>query len=70
MQRGLVARSLRSTWFTALTYGGMDEDVDNELVRKLIWSGMVTASTALAGLVAARLAGVAYRRIFNEEPPE
>lgn len=44
--------------------------MDNDLVRKLIWSGMVTASTALASLLAARLAGVAYRRIFNEEPPE
>jgi hypothetical protein len=44
--------------------------VDNDIVRKLIWSGMVTASSALASLLAARLAAVAYRRIFNEDPPE
>lgn len=44
--------------------------MDNDIVRKLIWSGMVTASSALASLLAARLAAVAYRRIFNEDPPE
>lgn len=48
----------------------MEKGVDNDLVRKLIWSGMVTASSALASLLAVRLAGFAYRRIFNEEPPE
>lgn len=31
---------------------------------------MLTASGALASLIATRLAAVAYRRIFNEEPPE
>lgn len=66
----LGLRGLRSNWFTALNYWGMDKGVDNDLVRKLIWSGMLTASTALASLLATRLAGVAYRRIFNEEPPE
>jgi hypothetical protein len=49
---------------------GNGTSVDNDIVRKLIWSAMLTASSALASLLAARLAGVAYRRIFNEEPPE
>lgn len=31
---------------------------------------MLTLSGALASLVAARVAAVAYRRMFNEEPPE
>jgi len=44
--------------------------VDNEIVRKLIWSGMLTASGAAATLLAARVAAFAYRRIFNEDPPE
>ena len=44
--------------------------MDNEIVRKLIWSGMLTASTALASLVAARATAVLYRRLFNEDPPE
>jgi len=44
--------------------------MDNDLVRRLTWSGMLTVSGAIATLVAARLAAVAYRRIFNEDPPE
>lgn len=31
---------------------------------------MLTISGALASLLAARVAAVAYRRMFNEEPPE
>lgn len=31
---------------------------------------MLTISGALATLLASRLAAVAYRRIFNEDPPE
>ena len=44
--------------------------MDNEIVRKLIWSGMLTASSAVASLLAARATGMLYRRIFNEDPPE
>ena len=44
--------------------------MDNDLVRRLTWSGMLTVSGAIATLVAARLAAVAYCRIFNEDPPE
>ena len=31
---------------------------------------MLTAFGALASLLATRVAAVAYRRVFNEEPPE
>lgn len=31
---------------------------------------MLTVSGAIATLVAARLAAILYRRIFNEDPPE
>ncbi len=44
--------------------------MDNDIVRKLIWSGMLTASSALASILAARATAVLYRRLFNEEPPE
>jgi hypothetical protein len=44
--------------------------MENELVRRLIWSGMLAASGALASIVASRLAALAYRRLFDEEPPE
>jgi hypothetical protein len=44
--------------------------VDNELVKRLVWSGLLAATGALASIVAARLAGIAYRRLYNEDPPE
>jgi hypothetical protein len=44
--------------------------MDNDIVKRLVWSGMLTASTALASLVAARVATVVWRRIFDEDPPE
>lgn len=31
---------------------------------------MLTVAGALASIIAARLTAVAYRRIFNEDPPE
>jgi hypothetical protein len=44
--------------------------MDNEMVRKLIWSGMLAATGALASIAAAKLAAILYRRIFDEDPPE
>jgi hypothetical protein len=44
--------------------------VDNEIVRRLVWSGMLAASGAIASIVAARLSGILYRRLFDEDPPE
>lgn len=44
--------------------------MDNEIVRRLTWSAMLTLIGALASLLASRVAAIAYRRMFNEEPPE
>jgi hypothetical protein len=44
--------------------------MENEMVRRLLWSGMLAASSALASIAAARLAAVIWRRVFDEEPPE
>lgn len=44
--------------------------MENEIVRRLVWSGMLAATGAFASLVAARVAAFAYRRLFDEEPPE
>lgn len=44
--------------------------MENELVKRLVWSGLLAAAGALASIVATRLAGVAYRRLYNEDPPE
>jgi hypothetical protein len=44
--------------------------VDNEIVRRLIWSGLLAATGALASVLAARVAAILYRRIFDEDPPD
>jgi hypothetical protein len=44
--------------------------MDNEMVRRLIWSGMLAAAGAAASIVATRLAAIVYRRVFDEDPPE
>ena len=44
--------------------------MDNDIVKRLAWSGMLAASSALASLLAARAAAVLWRRLFDEEPPE
>jgi hypothetical protein len=44
--------------------------MDNEIVRRLLWSGVLTASSALASIAAARLAAIVWRRVFNEDPPD
>lgn len=40
------------------------------LVKKLLWSGLVTALSAGASIAATRLAAVIWQRAFGEEPPE
>jgi hypothetical protein len=44
--------------------------MDNEMVRRLLWSGVLAASSALASIAAARLAAVIWRRVFDEDPPD
>jgi hypothetical protein len=44
--------------------------MDNEMVRRLLWSGVLAASSALASIAAARLAAIVWRRVFDEDPPD
>jgi len=44
--------------------------VDNDLVKRLVWSGLLAATGALASIAAARVASIVFRRIYNEDPPE
>ena len=44
--------------------------MDNDLVKRLVWSGLLAGFGALASMATARLAAVAYRRIYGEDPPE
>jgi hypothetical protein len=43
---------------------------DSPLVKRLIWSGLLAGFGALASIASARMAGVVFRRIFDEDPPE
>jgi hypothetical protein len=44
--------------------------MDNEVVRRLIWSAMLAGTGALASVVAHRAATMLYQRVFGEDPPE
>ncbi len=44
--------------------------MENDIVKRLAWSGMLAASGALASIAATRLAAFVFRRIYNEDPPE
>jgi hypothetical protein len=44
--------------------------MDNDLVKRLAWSGLLAASSALASIAATRLAAIVWRRVFEEDPPE
>ncbi len=43
---------------------------ESPLVKRLIWSGLLAGTGALASLAANRAAAVIWERIFGEEPPE
>jgi hypothetical protein len=44
--------------------------MDNDVVRRLIWSGMLAATGALASIAAHRLSTVIWKRLFDEDPPD
>jgi hypothetical protein len=44
--------------------------MDNEIVKRLLWSGVLAGTSALASIAAARLAAIVWRRVFDEDPPE
>lgn len=58
------------SWFTADLPRGRSAEMDNEIVKRLMWSGLLAASSALASIAAVRLAAVVWKRAFGEEPPE
>jgi hypothetical protein len=44
--------------------------MDNDLVKRLAWSGLLAGFGAIATMATSRIAAVVYRRIFGEDPPE
>jgi hypothetical protein len=43
---------------------------ENELVKRLIWSGLLAGIGAAASVATTRLAAMIWRRLFDEDPPE
>jgi hypothetical protein len=44
--------------------------MENEIVRRLLWAGLMAATGALATVVANRVAIAIWVRVFGEDPPE
>ena len=44
--------------------------MNSDISRKLVWSGLLAASGAIASILATRLASTVYRKIYDEDPPE
>jgi hypothetical protein len=43
---------------------------DNDMVKRLMWSGLLASIGALASIATTRLAHLIWVRAFGEEPPE
>jgi len=44
--------------------------VDNDIVKRLLWSGLLAALGAAASVAVTRAATMIWRRIYDEDPPE
>ena len=44
--------------------------MDNDVVKRLVWSGLLAGIGALASVATTKLAAMIWRRAFGEDPPE
>jgi hypothetical protein len=44
--------------------------MQNEVTKRLMWSGLLAGMGAIAYIVTTRLAVMIWRRAFGEDPPE
>jgi len=44
--------------------------VENDLTKRLMWSGLLAGLGALASIATQRVATLVWKRLFDEEPPE
>jgi hypothetical protein len=44
--------------------------MENELAKRLAWSGLLAGIGALASIATTRVAAMIWRRAFGEDPPE
>jgi len=43
---------------------------DNEMVKRLVWAGLLAGLGALASVATSKVAATIWRRAFGEDPPE
>jgi hypothetical protein len=44
--------------------------MENDMVKRLVWSGLLAGLGAVASVATTRLAAMIWRRAFGEDPPE
>jgi hypothetical protein len=44
--------------------------MQNDVTKRLMWSGLLAGMGAIASIVTTRLAVMIWRRAFGEDPPE
>jgi len=44
--------------------------IESPLIKRLLWSGLLAGTGALATLASTRVATIIWMRVFGEEPPE
>jgi hypothetical protein len=44
--------------------------VQNDLAKRLVWSGLLAGLGALASIATQRTATMIWQRVFGEDPPE
>jgi hypothetical protein len=44
--------------------------MQNELVKRLMWSGLLAGLGAVASIATMRVATMIWRRVYGEDPPE
>ncbi|HEX2160491.1 MAG TPA: hypothetical protein VHF88_01570 [Thermoleophilaceae bacterium] len=44
--------------------------MQNDLVKRLMWSGVLAGISALSTIVAHRIAAYVWLRVFDEDPPD
>ena len=42
----------------------------NDMVKRLVWSGLLAGLGAIASIATTRAAALIWRRIYGEDPPE
>jgi hypothetical protein len=43
---------------------------ESPLVKRMLWSGLLAGTGALATLLAARVSAKIWKQVFDEDPPE